>query len=212
MDFSPTLNPLPSSIDALVDSWVGAPTPSLPPPSLLSPLLSTLPRIPSPPLLLPLPTRRDIILEDDMPSRKRARFAGIPSCSYQIGERFRTADLSRHEALVYFCPRHDSEEFHVRHQDAQDDIAALRAHVPSLERQRRYHRLWLLLHRVESGSCNSHARMKFEQDDHIPKVEKYTGRLPDSNQESVMASKLKLLQEAIELPRSLMDQKLLKAS
>ncbi|GKA29615.1 hypothetical protein Tco_0715860 [Tanacetum coccineum] len=39
------------------------------------------------------------------------------------------------------------------------------------------------------------------------KVEKYTGGLPDNIQASVMASKPKMLQEAIELARSLMDQK-----
>nr|GEV72747.1 hypothetical protein [Tanacetum cinerariifolium] len=43
--------------------------------------------------------------------------------------------------------------------------------------------------------------------DESDKVEKYTGRLPDSIQGSVMASKPKMLQEAIELARSLMDQK-----
>ncbi|GKD28639.1 hypothetical protein Tco_1239417, partial [Tanacetum coccineum] len=47
MDVSPTSDPLPSSIDALVDSWVATPTPSLPPPLPLSPLSSPLPRIPS---------------------------------------------------------------------------------------------------------------------------------------------------------------------
>ncbi|GKE80567.1 putative reverse transcriptase domain-containing protein, partial [Tanacetum coccineum] len=43
--------------------------------------------------------------------------------------------------------------------------------------------------------------------DESDKVEKYTGELPDSIQGSVMASKPKMLQEAIELTRSLMDQK-----
>ncbi|GKC72694.1 hypothetical protein Tco_1118577 [Tanacetum coccineum] len=36
--------------------------------------------------------------------------------------------------------RHDSKEFHVRYQDAQDDEAVLRASVSSLEKERRYHR------------------------------------------------------------------------
>nr|GEW87626.1 hypothetical protein [Tanacetum cinerariifolium]GEY20692.1 hypothetical protein [Tanacetum cinerariifolium] len=72
------LRPLPSSIDALVDTWVAAPAPSLPPPSLLSPLSSLLPRIPSPSLLPPPPTHKDIIPEVGMPPRKRARF-GAPS-------------------------------------------------------------------------------------------------------------------------------------
>ncbi|GKB77228.1 hypothetical protein Tco_0944123 [Tanacetum coccineum] len=159
-DVSPTSDPLPSSVDALVDSWVGAPTPSLPPPSPLSPLSSTLPRIPSPPLLLPPPTRRDIIPDDDMPPRKRARFAAL-SCRFEIGESltavvarqpwstftqgtdygFVTALEEVNERVTDLATshRHDSEEFHVRHRDAQDDRAALRARVSSLERQIRYH-------------------------------------------------------------------------
>ncbi|GKA99543.1 putative reverse transcriptase domain-containing protein, partial [Tanacetum coccineum] len=48
------------------------------------------------------------------------------------------------------------------------------------------------------------SRMVPEESD---KVEKYTGGLPDNIQASVMASKPKKLQEAIELARSLMDQK-----
>ncbi|GJY46159.1 reverse transcriptase domain-containing protein [Tanacetum coccineum] len=43
--------------------------------------------------------------------------------------------------------------------------------------------------------------------DESDKVERYVGGLPDSIQGSVMASKPKMLQEAIELARSLMDQK-----
>nr|GEW78044.1 putative reverse transcriptase domain-containing protein [Tanacetum cinerariifolium] len=45
--------------------------------------------------------------------------------------------------------------------------------------------------------------------DEFDKVEKYTGGLPDNIQGSVMASKPNMLQEAIELARSLMDQKVL---
>ncbi|GJZ09129.1 putative reverse transcriptase domain-containing protein [Tanacetum coccineum] len=48
------------------------------------------------------------------------------------------------------------------------------------------------------------SRMVFDESD---KVERYVGGLPDSIQGSVMASKSKMLQEAIELARSLMDQK-----
>nr|GEW19757.1 retrotransposon protein, putative, Ty1-copia subclass [Tanacetum cinerariifolium] len=43
-DVGPISDPLPLSIDALVDSWVAAPTPPLPPPSPLSPLSYLLPR------------------------------------------------------------------------------------------------------------------------------------------------------------------------
>ncbi|GJZ17214.1 hypothetical protein Tco_0553337 [Tanacetum coccineum] len=45
--------------------------------------------------------------------------------------------------------------------------------------------------------------------DKTDKVERYVGGLPDSIHGSVMASKPKILQEAIELARSLMDQKVL---
>nr|GEW19756.1 hypothetical protein [Tanacetum cinerariifolium] len=45
--------------------------------------------------------------------------------------------------------------------------------------------------------------------DELNKVEKYTGGLPDSIQGSVMASQLKMLQEAIELARILTAQKVL---
>nr|GEV13389.1 putative reverse transcriptase domain-containing protein [Tanacetum cinerariifolium] len=62
-----------------------APTPPLPPPFPLSPLSSPLPKIPSPPLLLPPPTRRDIILEANMLPQKRARFV-VPSHRFEIGE------------------------------------------------------------------------------------------------------------------------------
>ncbi|GJR27282.1 reverse transcriptase domain-containing protein [Tanacetum coccineum] len=48
------------------------------------------------------------------------------------------------------------------------------------------------------------SRMVLDESD---KVEKYTGGFPDSIQGSVMASKQKMLQEEIELARSLMDQK-----
>nr|GEV60281.1 hypothetical protein [Tanacetum cinerariifolium] len=80
-------DPLPSFIDALVDSWVAAhaPAPTLPPQSPLSPLSSTLPRIPSPPLLLPPPTHRDIIPKVDILPRKRARFTAL-SHRFVIGE------------------------------------------------------------------------------------------------------------------------------
>ncbi|GJV06677.1 hypothetical protein Tco_1344333, partial [Tanacetum coccineum] len=48
----PHYPPSPST-KALIVEYASAPTPPSPPPSLLSPLLSLLPRIPSPPLLLP---------------------------------------------------------------------------------------------------------------------------------------------------------------
>ncbi|GKA33213.1 reverse transcriptase domain-containing protein [Tanacetum coccineum] len=80
-----TSDPLPSSIDALVDSWVAAPAPPLPPLSPLSPLSSPLTRIPSPPLLLPPPTHKYSIPEADILPQRRARFAA-PSHRFEIGE------------------------------------------------------------------------------------------------------------------------------
>ncbi|GJS08051.1 hypothetical protein Tco_0364847 [Tanacetum coccineum] len=77
--------PLPASIKAHITEYTIAPTPPSPPPSPLSPLSSLLPRIPSPPLLLPSPTRRDMIPEADMPPRKRACFT-TPSCRFKIKE------------------------------------------------------------------------------------------------------------------------------
>ncbi|GKG34183.1 hypothetical protein Tco_0436879, partial [Tanacetum coccineum] len=112
-----------------------------------------------------------IILEDDMPPRKRARFAAS-SCRFEIGESstavvarqpwstfargtdygFVTALEEVNERVTNLATshRHDSEEFHVRHQDAQDDRAALRAHVPSLERHRRYHRTMAIVAEQEA--------------------------------------------------------------
>ncbi|GKD88700.1 hypothetical protein Tco_1364207, partial [Tanacetum coccineum] len=108
--------------------WEAASAPPLPPPS-------PLPRIPSPPLWLPPPTRRDIILEADMPPQKRARFAA-PS------HRFMTALEEVKESVTDIATRHrqDSEEFYVHQQDVQDDRAVLRARVSTHERERRYHR------------------------------------------------------------------------
>ncbi|GJW49578.1 hypothetical protein Tco_0090929 [Tanacetum coccineum] len=100
--------PLPSSIDAIIEE------------------------IPSPPLLLPPPTRKDIILEADMPLRKRDRFAA-PSQRFEIGESLAAA------AARQPGHRQDIEEFYVRHQDTQDDRVVLRAHESTLERERRYH-------------------------------------------------------------------------
>nr|GEV69372.1 reverse transcriptase domain-containing protein [Tanacetum cinerariifolium] len=119
-----SIPPSPVSPHTIVD----APTSLLPPPSPLSPLSSPLPMIPSPPLLLPSTTHRDMILEVDMPPQKRARFAAL---SQEVKERV-TDIVARH--------RQDNEEFHTRHQDAQDDRFVLQDHISTLEMERRYHR------------------------------------------------------------------------
>nr|GFA19623.1 hypothetical protein [Tanacetum cinerariifolium] len=153
--------PLPASTEALVAEFGSAPTPPLPPPSPLSLLSSPLPRIPFPPLLLPSPTRRDMILEADMSPRKRASFAA-PSHGFEISESlaadavrqlgsaltrateldFMTALEEFKESVINITARHkqDNEEFYTRHQHAQDDRAVLRTCISTLPRKRRYYR------------------------------------------------------------------------
>ncbi|GJU86700.1 hypothetical protein Tco_1294246 [Tanacetum coccineum] len=98
---------LSSFIEAQIVEYASAPSPPLPPSSPLTPLSSPLPRIPSPPLLLP-PTRplhtsltyaqipspplplpspdcRDAIPEADMPPWKRTCFTAL-SHRFEIGE------------------------------------------------------------------------------------------------------------------------------
>ncbi|GKF49671.1 hypothetical protein Tco_0142922, partial [Tanacetum coccineum] len=167
-DETTAIPPLPVSLYTIVpltqtglQEWRTAPTPPSPSPSPLSPLLSAIPRIPSPPLLLPSPTRRDIIPEADMPLWKRARFAA-PSHGFEIRESsaaaaarqpgstltrgteldFMTALEDFKESVTDIAAKHrqDSEEFHTCHQDAHDDRAILRARISTLARERSYYR------------------------------------------------------------------------
>ncbi|GJX78606.1 hypothetical protein Tco_0326755 [Tanacetum coccineum] len=87
--------------EALIAEYASAPTPPSPPPSLLSPLSSPLPRIPSPPTHTsptyaeaPLGYRaamirsrvdKDDIPEVDMSLQKRARFSA-PASRFKVGE------------------------------------------------------------------------------------------------------------------------------
>ncbi|GJU24469.1 putative reverse transcriptase domain-containing protein [Tanacetum coccineum] len=282
----PTSNPLPSSIDALVNSWVAAPTPSLPPPSPLSPLSSPLPRIPSTLLLLPPPTPRDIIPEADMPPQKRARYVAL-SQRFEIRESSAAATSRQPGSTLNRGT--DYGFVTALEEDAQDDIAILWACISSLDRQRRYHRIMAIVAEQEAvnsgdrqnsdtnssgggerttrvcaykdflncqplnfkGTEGAKTLMKMMTENYCPKSEikkldtelwnltikptdvesytqcfqelillcskmvldesykvaKYTGGLFDSIQGSVMASKPKMLQEAIELARNLMAQK-----
>ncbi|GJT38635.1 hypothetical protein Tco_0938500 [Tanacetum coccineum] len=142
-------------------TYAVAPIPPSPPPSPLSPLLSPLPRIPSLSLMLPLPTRRDIILEADIPLQKRARYTAL-SQKFEIGEssavaaarqpvptlaqgtelNFMTALEEVKESVADMATRHrqDSEEIYTRHQDAQDDRALLWTRSSTLARERQYYR------------------------------------------------------------------------
>ncbi|GKB72909.1 hypothetical protein Tco_0934321 [Tanacetum coccineum] len=150
---------------ALIAEYGFVPTSPSPPLASLSPLSSPLSRIPSPPLLLPLPARREIFLEVDMPPRNRARFAD-PSHMFDIRESSVAAAakqpgsaLSRGTELDFMTAleevkgsvtditarhRQDIEEFCTRHQDAQDDRALLQACISTLSRERlrlEYYRL-----------------------------------------------------------------------
>nr|GEW93653.1 putative reverse transcriptase domain-containing protein [Tanacetum cinerariifolium] len=157
--------PLPASIEACIAEYAVASThSSLPSP--LSPLSYPLPRIPSPPLLLPSPTHRDIISEADMSLQNRARFTA-PSQRFKIGESsaaaaarqpkptlprdteldFMTALEEVKESVADMATRHrqDSEEFYMRHQDTQDDRAFLQACIYTCERDRERKREAILL-------------------------------------------------------------------
>ncbi|GJZ90356.1 hypothetical protein Tco_0662283 [Tanacetum coccineum] len=77
--------PLPSPIEACIVEYAIAPAPPSPPPSLLSPLPSLLPRILSSSLILPSPDHREIILEANIQPQKRARFDTLTH-RFEIGE------------------------------------------------------------------------------------------------------------------------------
>ncbi|GKC37629.1 hypothetical protein Tco_1050013 [Tanacetum coccineum] len=127
-------------------SYGFAPTPPSLPPSSLSPLLSPLPLIPSPPLLLPSLDRRGIIPEADMPPRKRACFT-TPSRRFKIRESS-TAAAAREPGH-----RQDNQKAMYARQawsQAMDcnhalhaEVGVFRAETRVLQQQRRYdHDLW----------------------------------------------------------------------
>ncbi|GJS13977.1 hypothetical protein Tco_0408449 [Tanacetum coccineum] len=125
---------LPSSFDEHIEAWRTALASPLPPPSSLSPLTSSLPKIPSPSLLLPLPTPRDIIPKADMPPQKRARFAA-PSHRFEIGESSAAVAARQHGSALT-----RGTEYGFVTALEEDDKAVLRARISSLEGERRYHR------------------------------------------------------------------------
>nr|GEZ24955.1 hypothetical protein [Tanacetum cinerariifolium] len=126
--------PMEASTEALIIEYDFAPIRSSPPPSPLSPLSSLLPYIPSPPLLLPslpllLPstTHRTDIPEAKMPPQKRACFTALAPRFEEVEER--ATDL----ASTF---RQETKETYVRHEDAQDERALLRAQINTLRRDR----------------------------------------------------------------------------
>nr|GEV41952.1 putative ribonuclease H-like domain-containing protein [Tanacetum cinerariifolium] len=82
--------PLSSFIETQIVEYASAPTPPLPPPSLLTPLSSPLPLIPS------SPDCRGAILKADMPPRKRVCFTTL---SYRTPQQNRVAE-KRNRTLI----------------------------------------------------------------------------------------------------------------
>nr|GEX50943.1 hypothetical protein [Tanacetum cinerariifolium] len=125
--------PMAATTKALIVEYASAPTPPLPPPSPLTPLSSPLPQIPSPPLPLPSPPLL-------LPSGDRR--SDIPEANIiEDAEESALTTLEEVDKRVtYFATtlRQKTEEMYVRHKDAQDDRAFLRAQINMLRRDRRY--------------------------------------------------------------------------
>ncbi|GJX71983.1 hypothetical protein Tco_0309154 [Tanacetum coccineum] len=87
------------------------------------------------------------------------------------------------------------------------------SHVRIVGHDAAYGMPWKTLMKMMTEAYCPRSEIKNLETEMVPdesdKVERYVGGLPDSIQWSVMASKPKMLQEAIELARSLMDQKVL---
>ncbi|GJQ89472.1 hypothetical protein Tco_0000611 [Tanacetum coccineum] len=158
--------PMPASMEARIVEYAFAPTPPLPPPSLLLPWSSPLPQIPSPPLhlhhhpllaseipsqplLLPSIAHKEDIPEADMPLRKRASFTTSTS-RFEVGESL-SAAAARQTRHTLACRVDygfiDTMDASIRASKSramtameEDDRALLRAQVSLLTRERRYFR------------------------------------------------------------------------
>nr|GEW30047.1 reverse transcriptase domain-containing protein [Tanacetum cinerariifolium] len=162
------ITPLPPYIDARIEAWLVAPTPTLPPPSLLSPLSSPLPRITSP-ILPSSPIHIDFILEDHMLIYKRAQFSTM-SHRFEIRESFTTAARQLRSVI----------------KELETELWNLTVKGTDVESYTQCFQELVLL-------CSRMVLNEFD------KVKRYVGGLLDSIHGSVMASKIKILQEAIEL-------------
>ncbi|GJR65390.1 hypothetical protein Tco_0011455 [Tanacetum coccineum] len=124
--------PLSAFIEARIAEYADAPTPPSPPPSPFSPLSSPLPRTLSLPFLLPSPTHRDMIIEADMPPRKRARLTA-PSRRFEIGE-----------SLVAAAARHPGSALtrgtELGFMTALEEVKESVTDIPARHRERRYYR------------------------------------------------------------------------
>nr|GEV69541.1 putative reverse transcriptase domain-containing protein [Tanacetum cinerariifolium] len=119
--------PMSASMKARIVEHVAAPTPPLPVARIRMRAL------------LPSTSHKTDITEAEMSPRKRACFT-TPAPRLEVGESL-AAGASRQPWPTV----HDTKEFQVRFNDAQDDWAFLRARVNTLFRDRRYHRHTVML-------------------------------------------------------------------
>ncbi|GJY36054.1 hypothetical protein Tco_0421432 [Tanacetum coccineum] len=122
-------SPMLPSMEARIAEYAAAPTPPLPPPSLLSPWSSPLPQIPSPPLPPPPsslsvyhPMTEDV-LEAELPPCKRLCLTA-PTWRYEVEESSTAAPrpTGGHRVDYGFIGTLDSK---TRHQRAEEDIYAV---------------------------------------------------------------------------------------
>ncbi|GKF25372.1 hypothetical protein Tco_0081266, partial [Tanacetum coccineum] len=140
-----------SSTKALIVEYASSPIPPSPPPSPLSPLSSLLPRIPSPPLILPplhtsptyarapLGYRAAMVqLRAASPSTTTTIIITITTLveesSTAAASRVMTAveEVNRRVEDLAATRRQDAYELYVHHEDAQDNRALLRAQISLL--------------------------------------------------------------------------------
>ncbi|GJZ11116.1 putative reverse transcriptase domain-containing protein [Tanacetum coccineum] len=198
----------------------------LPSPSSLTSYSSPLPQIPSPPLpipspplLLPFVDRRSDIPEDDMPSQKRlclttpaSRFEASSDLLTDERERryFHSMSLSYEREAVY--AQQNMKQTNSRNgDDNHESRSGGRRTVPTT-RECTYSdflKCQPLNFKGTKGVLALMCGRMFPEESN--EVEKYVGGLPDMIQGSVMASKPKTMQDAIEFANDLMDQKIPKA-
>nr|GEX37634.1 putative reverse transcriptase domain-containing protein [Tanacetum cinerariifolium] len=145
--------PMAASTKALIVEYAFAPTPPLPPPSPLTPLSSPLPQIPSPHLPLPSPPLLFEVEESSIAVgvARQTRLDFTYGTNYEfidtlnasiedLEERASTTLEGVGKRVTDFATtlRQKTEEIYVRHKDAQDDRAFLRAQINMLRRDRRY--------------------------------------------------------------------------
>nr|GEV37412.1 hypothetical protein [Tanacetum cinerariifolium] len=174
--------PIPAATKALIAAVATALPSSLPPPCPLTPLSSSLLQIPSPPLSLPSPPLA-------LPAPSSPLLLLAIDCRKDVLEIFvDTVDATLRRPI--------SREVGYGITDVWDDM---NSHVKTVGHDAAYGMLWKTLKKMMTD------KMFLEKSD---EVEKYVGGLSNMIQGSVMASKPKTMQDAIEFATELMDQKI----